>query len=347
MIVLQSDLSQATGLAFSPDGQALVATTGDKVQVWPRWLDKPPRTAATVQSSLERFAFAPDNKKVYLYQSGNSRVRVFTVATGKAAKTVIPEGGPAYFHTDTDGGFVLSSHGRGSFARFDLDPDGPGGFTRAWLVERKSKVGKSKKAVGLGSHYYFGGVSAVGTFVSLEYRFNGGGEPYEGLVVRDVSDGAALFTKKLKAAEIGSILECGLELSIHPSGRYFAIPYRAGVRFWPMAKGAKLPAELENVDVKLPKPAGKGRAPLKAECTGLAFHPSGALLATVGNDGTVKLYDTTTWAVARTLAWDIGPLRAVCFAPDGTRAAAIGTGRPGAGKRPKEGGKVVVWDVDL
>jgi WD40 repeat protein len=70
--------------------------------------------------------------------------------------------------------------------------------------------------------------------------------------------------------------------------------------------------------------------------TGVAFHPSGQYLAAANNDGTVKLYDATSWKVARTFTWDIGRVRSVAFSPDGTLAAA-----------GSDSGKVVVWDVDL
>lgn len=70
--------------------------------------------------------------------------------------------------------------------------------------------------------------------------------------------------------------------------------------------------------------------------TGVAFHPSGAYLATTSNDATVRLYDTGTWEVARTYAWQAGKLRCVAFSPDGMLAA-VGT----------DSGNIVVWDVDL
>lgn len=70
--------------------------------------------------------------------------------------------------------------------------------------------------------------------------------------------------------------------------------------------------------------------------TGLAFHPSGAYLATTSTDTTVRVYDTATWEVVRTYAWDVGRLRCVAFSPDGLLAAAGG-----------EKGQIVVWDVDL
>jgi WD40 repeat protein len=70
--------------------------------------------------------------------------------------------------------------------------------------------------------------------------------------------------------------------------------------------------------------------------TGLAFHPSGAYLATTSTDATVRLYDTTAWEVARTYAWQAGKLRCVAFSPDGMLAA-VGS----------DSGNIVVWDVDL
>ena len=70
--------------------------------------------------------------------------------------------------------------------------------------------------------------------------------------------------------------------------------------------------------------------------TGIAFHPSGRYLAATSNDRTVKLYDTASWAVAKTYTWNVGRMRSVAFSPDGTLAAA-----------GSDTGKVVVWDVDV
>jgi WD40 repeat protein len=70
--------------------------------------------------------------------------------------------------------------------------------------------------------------------------------------------------------------------------------------------------------------------------TGVAFHPSGQYLAATSNDTTVKLYDSTSWQVARTFTRNVGRLRSVAFSPDGMLAA-VGS----------DTGKIVVWDVDL
>lgn len=74
----------------------------------------------------------------------------------------------------------------------------------------------------------------------------------------------------------------------------------------------------------------------KKHFTGVAFHPSGRYVAATGNDTTVKLYDTTSWQVAKTYTWEIGRMRSVAFSPDGTLAAA-----------GSDTGKVVVWDIDV
>ena len=59
-------------------------------------------------------------------------------------------------------------------------------------------------------------------------------------------------------------------------------------------------------------------------------------LAATSNDATVKLYDTSIWALAKTYTWNIGRLRSIAFSPDGLLAAA-----------GSDTGKIVVWDVDL
>jgi WD40 repeat protein len=69
---------------------------------------------------------------------------------------------------------------------------------------------------------------------------------------------------------------------------------------------------------------------------GAAFHPGGRHLALGGNNGTVTVYDTATWAVEKAYDWELGPLRAVAFSPSGTLGAAGSLS-----------GTVVVWDVDL
>jgi WD40 repeat protein len=67
-----------------------------------------------------------------------------------------------------------------------------------------------------------------------------------------------------------------------------------------------------------------------------AFTADGRRLITVSKEGAARLWDPATWTCERSFAWDIGPLRAVAVAPDGTRAAVAG-----------DQGRVVVWDLEM
>jgi len=335
MLVLSTHLRDPNRLMFSPDGHALLATEGSSVQLWPRWLDARAKRPKKVQATLERCALSPTADRVFLYVSGNSHTRVLDLTSGEETDTTLPSGGPSWFHFDTVGGFFLTSHDRGKLSRYDLSAKTKSGVRKRWSIEREyTGRGRYKDAVGpIGSHYAFGAICPqAGTFVALEYCY-GGSEPFDGLAVRSVANGDLVYHKKMSAAAGLALKDAaGLTLSIHPSGRYFAYPHEGRVRFQAIATGVKAPADFA---------AGTG-----ARCRAVAFSPSGALLAAVGDSGTAVLYDTTTWQTAREFAWDIGELRAVCFAPDGTRAATIGVGAVAA-SRKRAVGRAVVWDLDV
>ena len=114
------------------------------------------------------------------------------------------------------------------------------------------------------------------------------------------------------------------ETIVSADGRLMACRTRDAIRIYPAAggwDGQNLPT-VRNDSLK--------------HFTGVAFHPSGRFLAATSNDTTVKLYEAGSWRLAKTFTWDVGRLRSVAFSPDGSLAAVGG-----------DGGKVVVWDVDL
>ncbi|MBY0457674.1 MAG: WD40 repeat domain-containing protein [Gemmataceae bacterium] len=110
--------------------------------------------------------------------------------------------------------------------------------------------------------------------------------------------------------------------AVPPDGRWLVNHESTTIHFYPLTPDAGEPAQIKN----------DGRR----HFTAYAFHPSGRFLATTSNDATVKLYDTSTWELARTFTWDIGRMRCIAFSADGTLAAA-----------GSDTGKVVVWDVNL
>jgi WD40 repeat protein len=67
-----------------------------------------------------------------------------------------------------------------------------------------------------------------------------------------------------------------------------------------------------------------------------AFSPDGAYLVAVSNEELVRIWDTRDWSERQAMAWGIGKLKCVTFAPDGQRAA-CGSDR----------GTILIWDWDL
>lgn len=109
-------------------------------------------------------------------------------------------------------------------------------------------------------------------------------------------------------------------LAFSPDGRFLA--YSAGRDLFVR----DVPGEREAAVLSLPT----------KHFMDVAFTPNGQSLLTVSKEGAVKVYSTASWELERSFDWDLGPLRAVTVAPDGTRAAAAG-----------DAGRVVVWDLEV
>jgi WD40 repeat protein len=69
---------------------------------------------------------------------------------------------------------------------------------------------------------------------------------------------------------------------------------------------------------------------------GFAFHPDGRTMLTARADGLVGVWDTTTWKMSGSFDWKVGQVFSVAYSPDGLLATAGG-----------EGGRIVVWDVEV
>jgi WD40 repeat protein len=75
--------------------------------------------------------------------------------------------------------------------------------------------------------------------------------------------------------------------------------------------------------------------PVTAPFTNGCFSRDDRYLATSHRDGTISIWDATEGQRVRTYSWNIGPLEAVAFAPDGLTCAAGGSE-----------GRIVLWDID-
>jgi WD40 repeat protein len=149
-------------------------------------------------------------------------------------------------------------------------------------------------------------------------------------------------------------------LAFTPDGGTLVALMRSGLQLWHMAGGTRIatirlklpqadgclavhPAgnlaavgcgpELVVIDVRAAKEITRKKSG-KKHVLAAAFSADGRTLATVSNEATVRMWDTAVLEVRAELAWQIGGLKCVAFAPDGLRAAAGG-----------EKGSVVVWDL--
>jgi WD40 repeat protein len=111
---------------------------------------------------------------------------------------------------------------------------------------------------------------------------------------------------------------------ISPDVRKVAIAYGKWVEVWPVAENESGP--LVRIE------AGTGRAPIIWTVNWTA---DGNALLTAGNDGFVRVWDSTSGAELKAFDWKIGKLYCAAFSPDGLTCAACGAK-----------GQVVIWDVD-
>jgi WD40 repeat protein len=305
MIVLKSGLSKLRidEVAFSPDGSLIDAPAASQgICLWPSFADSPKAEILQLPIVTSRLAFAPDGKTLF---AGNDRLSAVSLpdrtVVGKCP--IDPPMHPLWFGVSPDGSRVVVAEEYRSqqTSRFRAW-DSRGFGTPVWEVTGSGQVWSRPMFAPDGE-----------TFATCENLLTGNvWRPHRG--VRSVATGERL--------DLSAPLDEAPDQAVRsPDGAVIAWRIRGAIHIYPMTE-ASASVVVQNEG--------------KSHFTGVAFHPTGRLLAATSNDATVKLYDAQTWKHVRTFTWDIGRMRSVAFSPDGTLAAAGG-----------DRGKVVVWDVDV
>jgi WD40 repeat protein len=301
MFVLKGRRDGGSLIAFSPDGRALAARSEGGLQVWPDFASGVKPVLVRQVTTVGWLAFAPDGSRLFIdsYTSGvyDLRTHTFTPHPPKVDYRFLS----------------LSSDGKSFIVSYSQVV---GNRVVCWPVDR-FESGKPRWSVPVKR------VAAIfrpfpllkGRFLLPEYLVPDRSTRLYRFTVRSGRTGEVLAT--VPEEPWGSDWD-----AVSPDGRWLARARGNRLAVWSLTSPARPPVERFNDSAK--------------SFTGVAFHPSGRYLAASASDGTVKLYDVGTWALARTYAWGIGKLTTVAFSPDGLLAAA-GT----------DSGRIVVWDVDV
>ncbi|HEX3152078.1 MAG TPA: WD40 repeat domain-containing protein [Gemmataceae bacterium] len=313
MLTLKGHKHPIQSVAFAPDGTALLTVDGGSgIRVWDLPSGKLRWEASEYYFSSA--AFTPDSKFVITADRAGNR----PVDLGARKRLPFEMQYPVRLHDSVTGvvapGPFQYPTGEGLY-ELTFTPDGtrcvarPGFDTKDlvwWEYPSGSPLPPWKNVVG---HDYW-------KFRAMAIAPDGrtlAGVNTEGLSIFDMPDG------ELRLRHAFKVVQGEARFAYHPDGRQ--IVFASGTR------GAMFDLEKRSEIVEIKQ--------AKKHFLALAFTMDGRHLATVSNEETVKFWDPSTGQLATEYAWEVGGLRCLAFAPDGTTAATGGTGK-----------KIVVWDLD-
>lgn len=289
-------------LAFSPDGGSIVAPAeADGLCLWAKIGSGSKAEALTLPAKLvKHVAFAPAGTLF----AGNDQLCAFDLKTRAGTLLDLPKWDTLRFGVSPDGRRLV-------VAEAPRDVEG----TRLTFWDTDALAAPTREVSHARPVYSVPLFPPAGDrFLQIEGEF--------------VPARRWEYRRVTRSASTGEVLERSEpfpddpdQMVLSPDGLTVACRTRATLRIYPAVGGW--------ADVPTIRNDGK------RHFTGIAFHPSGRLLAATSNDKTVKLYDAESGQFARGYDWDVGRMRSVAFSPDGLLAAA-----------GSDTGKVVVWDVD-
>lgn len=291
MQLLTAGQRDVSGLAFAPDGRALVAACRSGVPyLWalPAAGDATPLHERRAYFS-HGFTFSP-MCDVIGWLADDTRWE-YDRRTGAARAAKVTSDGEwinAQAACGADGRLVLRTQsGVGAWVR-GFVPGEAGGWAEAWAVGPTDTGG-----------WPLAGCPSGRAFLWEEPPYR---ERHRGnaLVARSALTGA-------EESRTGVPMPFVHGLAAGPDGSALAFFRGSSLYLW-----------------RVGEPLLKARTGTLKHYRGVCFHPDGRHLLAGNNDATARLIDTHTWQVVRQYTWDVGGLTAVAVSPDGALAAAGG-----------------------